>query len=368
VKLLSTSDPTPAPAYPARIARTQHLTAASAVKQVLHVEIDLGDSGLHYQPGDTLALRIENDPALVDEILALCGLGSDSELRQSLQCDYELTQVHAGFFKHYAAVCADPRLQQLANDTRLLRGYMEHRQIVDVLHEFPAPLSAGQLRGCLRRLQERQYSIASSQRVLPTAVALTVGLLQFRHDGHLRSGAGSGYLSQRLTVGSALQVRVVDNANFRLPADSATPIIMIGPGTGIAPFRAFLQQRQSIGAAGRNWLLAGNRRRDEDFLYGDELLAWQRNGLLTRLDTAFSRDQADKLYVQHLLLQHGAEVFAWLQQGAHLYVCGDARHMAEDVQKALLQLVESHGALSGDAARQYLIGLRQQKRYQRDVY
>lgn len=354
--------------YPARL-RSQHaLTSVAAIKQVHHVEVDLGDSGLHYLPGDTLAFRIENDPALVDEILQVCGLTGNEELAAALRTRYEVTQAHAGFYKHYAAFCSNTSLQELVADGKRLRAYMEHRQIVDVLREFPTNLTAEQLLSCLRNLQDRQYSIASSQRITPDSVSLTVGLLQFSHDGLPRSGAGSGYLADRISPATTLQVYVVSNANFRLPEDPATPIIMIGPGTGIAPFRAFLQERQAVGATGRNWLLTGNRRRAEDFLYGSELEAWQRSGLLTRLDVAFSREGPGKVYVQDLLQQHAAEVFAWLQDGAFVYVCGDAKHMAEDVQKALLALVEHQGRLDAAAARQYLVALRQQKRYQRDVY
>lgn len=354
--------------YPARLRNQYALTTAAAVKQVHHVEVDLGYSGLHYLPGDTLAFRIENDPALVDEVLQLCGIAGNGELAELLRTRYELTQAHPGFYKHYAACCSNAALQALVADAKQLRSYMEHRQIVDVLREFPATLTPEQLLSCLRQLQDRQYSIASSQRMTPDSVSLTVGLLQFSHDGRARSGAGSGYLSQRTTAATTLQVYVVNNPNFRLPDDPAAPVIMIGPGTGIAPFRAFLQERQATGATGRNWLFTGNRRRSEDFLYGNELTAWQQSGLLTRLDAAFSREGPDKTYVQHLLQQHAADVFAWLQNGAYLYVCGDAKHMAEDVQKALLALVEQEGKLDAAAARQYLVGLRQHKRYQRDVY
>jgi sulfite reductase (NADPH) flavoprotein alpha-component len=354
--------------YAARLLRKRTLTTANAVKQVVHVELDLGDSGLCYQPGDTVALRVENDPALVQEILALCGLASDTVLAQALLQEHEITQVHPGFFRHYAAFCTSVPLQQLVNDSKLLRVYMEHKQIVDVVRDFPASPTAEQLRSCLRRLQERQYSIASSQNQTPTSVALTVGMVQFDSNGHVRHGAGSGFLSERVTAGTPLLIHIVSNPNFRLPADPDTPIIMIGPGTGIAPFRAFLQERQCQHGAGRNWLFAGNRRRRDDFLYGDELTTWQRSGLLTHLDVAFSRDQPEKIHVQHLLLQQAPEVYVWLQQGAHLYVCGDARHMAEDVQKTLLGLLEQQGGLTAEAARQYLLGLRQQHRYQRDVY
>ncbi len=195
-----------------------------------------------------------------------------------------------------------------------------------------------------------------------------MGLLQFSSQGVNRTGAGSSYLAERVSADVRVPVYVISNPNFRLPPDPATPIIMIGPGTGIAPFRAFLQERQSLGETGPHWLLAGNRHRHEDFLYGDELLHWQHSGLLTRFDVAFSRDQPEKIYVQDLLQQHAADIYGWLQDGAHLYVCGDAKHMAEDVQKMLLQIIEQQSGLDATVARQYLVTLRQQKRYQRDVY
>ena len=352
----------------ARLHSQHALTAPTAIKQVHHIEIDLGDSGIRYEPGDTLAIKIQNDPMLARGILAACGLSGNAALQHSLQFEYELTQVHPGFFKHYATHCAHPELHKLLADSKLLRGYLEHKQIIDVLHDFPAALTPEQLQGCLRHLQDRQYSIASSQRVNATRVALTVGLLQFDSHGAPRTGAGSSYLAERVDSETRIPVYVVDNPNFRLPTDPDTPIIMIGPGTGIAPFRAFLQERERVGSNGRHWLLAGNRRRSEDFLYGDELLAWQHSGLLTRLDVAFSRDQPERIYVQHLLQQHAAELFSWLEDGAHLYVCGDAKHMAEDVQKALLALIEQQSGLDAAVARQYLVSLRQQKRYQRDVY
>jgi sulfite reductase (NADPH) flavoprotein alpha-component len=222
--------------------------------------------------------------------------------------------------------------------------------------------------GCFRQMLPRQYSIASSQTQCPDSVELTVGQLVYRQDDALRKGAGSVYLGYRVAVGDTIPVFVVANPNFRLPADPTTPIIMIGPGTGIAPFRAFLQERESSTAPGRNWLLFGNPHRQMDFLYQEELERWQAGGLLNRLDLAFSRDQQDKRYVQHCLLEQGAEVFRWLEAGASVYVCGDARHMAEDVQKALLQLIAEQGKLDAPGARQYLVGLRQNKRYLRDVY
>jgi sulfite reductase (NADPH) flavoprotein alpha-component len=254
--------------YVAHLHEHRALTTPAAVKQVRHIEIELGDSGITYEPGDTLAIRIQNDPTLAAEIMSACGLTDTPALLTSLQQQYELTQVHPGFFKHYGIYCQHPGLQQLLADSKQLRGYLEHKQILDVLQDFPAALTAEQLLSCLRHLQDRQYSIASSQRVTPHTVALTVGLVQFSNHGAARSGAGSSFLSERVVPATPLPVYVVANPNFRLPLDPATAVIMIGPGTGIAPFRAFLQERHSIGASGRHWLLAGNRRRSEDFLYG----------------------------------------------------------------------------------------------------
>jgi sulfite reductase (NADPH) flavoprotein alpha-component len=363
--------------YSARLASIVRLTAPSSSKDVRHVEIDLGDSGLRYEPGDTLGLWIRNDPALVQQILDTCGLdGSESvtvderayTLRDMLTRRLELTQAHPGFLKHYAERNPAPALTAIAGNPQDLRRYLDHRQVIEILLEFPAPLAAQDLVACLRQLTPRQYSIASSPLRDPRRVDLTVNVVRFQGPNGPRQGAGSSYIGERSAVGDELPVFIVSNPNFRLPADPDTRIIMIGPGTGIAPFRAFLQQRQLSGARGQNWLFSGNPHRATDFLYRDELLHWQASGHLQRLELAFSRDQEQKRYVQHLLLAHSRELFAALEDGAYVYVCGDARHMAEDVQRALLEIIEKEGGLPAAEARQYLVGMRQHHRYQRDVY
>jgi sulfite reductase (NADPH) flavoprotein alpha-component len=363
--------------YLAKLQAQHRLTASSSTKDVRHIEIDLGDSGIRYQPGDTLGVWIRNDPDLVNEILSLSGLEPEDKvalddklisLRTLLTEVLEITQAYPGFIKHYAAAIEEQSLLAVANDSKQLRAFLENRQIVDVLKQFPGKISASAFIACFRHMMPRQYSIASSQHQHPASTHLVVNQVLYQQAAALRKGAGSVFLGSRVNIGQHIPVFIVDNPNFRLPADPSAPVIMIGPGTGIAPFRAFLQERESIGASGRNWLLTGNPRRATDYLFSNELEAWLSSGLLSRLDLAFSRDQADKRYVQHCLLAQAREVFAWLQEGASIYVCGDARHMAEDVQKSLLQLIAEQGRMDSSAARQYLVQLRQQKRYLRDVY
>ncbi len=363
--------------YPALLLRQQRLTATSSSKDVRHFEFDLGDSGLHYLPGDTLGVWVRNDPALVAEVLHACGLdgglavtvaGESLTLEAALLHKFELTQAHPGFVKHYAEATGLPALVQLYADAKALRAYLEQRQILDVLKQYRAEIGAEQLLACLRHMTPRQYSIASSPLASPTRVALTVNMVRYQHEDETRTGAASSFLGWHVHEGDRVPAFIVSNPNFRLPADPRVPVIMIGPGTGIAPFRAFLQHRTAQKASGGNWLFFGNPHRGTDFLYEHELEAWLAGGTLQRLDLAFSRDQAEKHYVQHRMLEQAAQLFAWLQRGACLYVCGDARHMAEDVQKTLLTIIEREGKLDAAAARQYLVRLRQDKRYQRDVY
>jgi sulfite reductase (NADPH) flavoprotein alpha-component len=363
--------------YLAVLKAQRRLTGPASQKDVRHIEIDIGDSGLRWEPGDTLGVWIRNDPELVAELLKLSGLSAEDKVELDgklfsvgtlLTEALEVTQAHPGFIKHYAEASGDAALKALSNDPKALRSYLENRQIVDVLQAFPARIAPAHFIACFRHLMPRQYSIASSSRADARSIQLTVGQVLYQQDESLRKGAGSVYLGYRVQVGQQVPVFTISNPNFRLPDDDNAPIIMIGPGTGIAPFRAFLQERAARSAPGRNWLVFGNPHRASDYLYEDELEGWRHSGLLTRLDLAFSRDQQDKRYAQHCLREQAAELFTWLQQGASVYVCGDAKHMAEDVQKALLDIIAEQGGLDAAAARQYLVQLRQQKRYQRDVY
>lgn len=360
--------------FPARLSVVQKITGRDSVKDIRHIEITLEESGITYQAGDALGVWFDNDAALVDELLALTGLtGSEAtahgELRAALTRHFELTRLHGGFITGLAEFSEHAALKDLAGDKAQVNALVASAQVVDVLKRFPTPLSAEQLTGLLRPLTPRLYSIASSQREVEEEVHLTVGVVRYpQQDGTVRSGAASSYLADRLEEGAEVRVFVEHNDNFRLPADPATPVIMIGPGTGIAPFRAFMQEREAQAAPGKNWLVFGNPNFTQDFLYQVEWQRYVKSGLLSKISLAFSRDQAEKIYVQDRLRQEGAELFAWLEQGAHLYVCGDANRMAKDVQEALLDVIAQHGHKSREEAEEYVSELRRAKRYQRDVY
>lgn len=360
----------------AELAVNQKITARNSTKDVRHIEISLADTGLTYQPGDALGVFFDNDPALVDAVLQATGTSGDTEvslgsqtltLRDALLRELELTQSYPSFVEKYAAATGNAELQQMAADKNALRTYLAERQTADVILQHPAGLTAQDLVDCLRKVQPRLYSIASSQAEVGEEVHLTVGVVRFDAFGQTHLGGASGFLAERLEEGGKVRVFVEHNDNFRLP-DNDTPVIMIGPGTGIAPFRAFLQERDNAGATGQNWLFFGNPHFTRDFLYQVELQDYLKRGVLSKLDVAFSRDQAQKVYVQDKLKAKGAEVWSWLQQGAHLYICGDGNRMAKDVHQALLEIAAAHGGLNAEAAADYFEQLRESKRYQKDVY
>ncbi|EKN5070323.1 NADPH-dependent assimilatory sulfite reductase flavoprotein subunit [Yersinia enterocolitica] len=361
----------------AQLSVQQKVTGRNSEKDVRHIEIDLGDSGLRYQPGDALGIWFDNDPALVEELLALLWLKGDEQvsidgqnisLSQALRSQLELTQNTTLIVDKYSALSRDEKLIALLADKPALQHYAKNTPIVDMVRQAPSDLNADQLVALLRPLTPRLYSIASSQAETENEVHITVGVVRYDIDGRPRTGGASGYLADRLEMDGDIRVFIEHNDNFRLPVNPETPVIMIGPGTGIAPFRAFMQQREADGATGKNWLLFGNPHFTEDFLYQVEWQRYVKDGLLTRIDLAWSRDQAHKIYVQDKLREQGAELWNWIQQGAHIYVCGDANRMAKDVEQVLLDVVALHGAMDAEQADEYLSELRLARRYQRDVY
>lgn len=363
--------------FAAELYTNQKITGRDSTKDVRHIEISLAGSGLSYQPGDALGVYFSNDPELVREILLLTGIASNTPVSlgeqrlsivDALSHELELTQSYPAFVNRYAAAINNDILQQLTTDKTALRAYLADRQIIDIIREHPGLLSAQQLADALRRLQPRLYSIASSQAEVAEEVHLTVGVVRYQAYDQPHLGGASGFLAERLPEGGTVKVFVEHNQNFRLPTDDDTAVIMIGPGTGIAPFRAFLQERDARGATGKNWLFFGNPHFTQDFLYQVELQNYLKQGVLTKLDVAFSRDRAEKVYVQHKLLQHAQDVWQWLEQGAHLYICGDGNRMAKDVHQALLTIIQQQGGKDEAAAQQYLDQLRIAKRYQKDVY
>jgi sulfite reductase (NADPH) flavoprotein alpha-component len=363
--------------FTASLLESQKITGRDSIKDIRHIEISLENSGIQYRPGDALGVWFKNDLQLVEQLLSLLNIdgatsvnwSSDTyQIRDLLVEKIELTQSYPTFVKAYSEYANSAELMTLLDDKSVLRGYLAERQIIDVVREFPAALSAQQFIDTLRGIVPRLYSIASSQAEVEDEVHLTVALVEYDAHGNSHQGGASGYLCKRLDEGGEINVFVEGNSNFRLPNDGNTPVIMIGPGTGIAPFRAFMQQREAEEASGQNWLFFGNPNYTQDFLYQTEWQRFVKDGVLNRVSLAFSRDQEQKVYVQHRMLEQGADLYKWLEQGAHLYVCGDANHMAKDVQDALLQIVVEHGGKTEEQAEQYVNDLRRAKRYQKDVY
>lgn len=361
----------------ASLAVNQKITGRDSLKDVRHIEIDLGDSGLRYQPGDALGVWYQNDPALVKELAELLWLKGDEPvtvngktlpLAEALQWHFELTVNTANIVENYATLTRSESLLPLVGDKAQLQHYAATTPIVDMVRFSPAQLDAQALVDLLRPLTPRLYSIASSQAEVESEVHVTVGVVRYDIEGRARAGGASSFLADRVEEEGEVRVFIEHNDNFRLPANPQTPVIMIGPGTGIAPFRAFMQQRAADGAEGKNWLFFGNPHFTEDFLYQVEWQRYVKEGVLSRIDLAWSRDQKEKIYVQDKLRQQGAELWRWINDGAHIYVCGDANRMAKDVEQALLEVIAEFGAMDIEAADEFLSELRVERRYQRDVY
>jgi sulfite reductase (NADPH) flavoprotein alpha-component len=343
--------------YVSEIQLRQLITGRGSSKRVAHIELDLEDSGIVYQPGDSLAVVASNPPQLVTQIALATGLA---------EADVEAKEISALSRPILDAVAAShPALKAVLNDREQFSQFLVTRQLIDLINEFPVDWQDPKFLQALRSLTPRSYSIASSPDANPDEAHLTVAVVAYEKFDRPHWGAASNFL-----IGDATHAPIYleANDNFRLPADSDAPIIMVGAGTGVAPYRAFVEHRREHGHRGDNWLVFGDRNLNSDFLYQLEWLRYRREGLLSNLDVAFSRDQENKVYVQDRLLEKGADIFAWLERGAHFYVCGDAQHMAIDVHAALLSIVQRHGGQSVDSAVEYVKQLQKDRRYQRDVY
>jgi sulfite reductase (NADPH) flavoprotein alpha-component len=367
--------------YHSTVRVNELLTAPGSEKETRHVELEL-EEGMTYTPGDAVGIIPENRREAVDEVLQALGFRGDErvldhykveiDLDEALRTRLAIGKLERGRITQMAKLAPEHEgLKALAGADNKARAeeYCYGREFIDMALDFKGIIKEPQqLFQVLARLVPRMYSIASSQALHPDNVQTTVRVVRYEaHDRH-RQGLASGHLGDRCPVGTKMPVFLHANGNFRLPEDNTVPVIMVGPGTGIAPFRAFLEERMATGAPGDNWLFFGEQRRALDFLYQQELEAMHKDGVLTRLDTAFSRDQQRKVYVQDRMREHCAELYAWLERGAYFYVCGDANRMAKDVETALLDAIAkgSHGKF--DAAEEYLAEMKKQKRYQRDIY
>ncbi|MGF1760723.1 assimilatory sulfite reductase (NADPH) flavoprotein subunit [Photobacterium sagamiensis] len=364
--------------FSAKLIHNERLTADQCQKDTRHIVLSLEGSGIQYKPGDLLGVWFQNSAEEVESLLQSLAISPDVEtevegkmmtIRQALVEHFELTQCHPGFIEKYAALSQQQDLLDLLDDNTSVREYARQHQIFEVVRKYPFALSPEQFLQCLRKLTPRKYSIASSQSKFRDEVHLTVVLVDYQKaDGHRYLGGATGFLCQRVSMHGVVKVFVEDNESFRLPEHSDAPIIMIGPGTGIAPFRAFLQERTAKSHTGKNWLFFGNQNQSLDYLYKDDWESYLEQGVLSSLDLAFSRDQQQKIYVQHRMQEHSTKFYAWLEQGAFVYICGDASHMAADVEKTILQIIEQQGNLSGDEALVYLTNMKNEKRFLKDIY
>ncbi|WP_134699256.1 assimilatory sulfite reductase (NADPH) flavoprotein subunit [Ammoniphilus sp. YIM 78166] len=364
----------------AEVLENLNLNGRGSNKETRHLEISLAGSGLTYEPGDSLGIYPENDPELVDRLLeelkwdpqetvSVNKQGEIRALKEALISHFEITVLTKPLLQQAASFL--PGVQELlaAGNEDQLKAYIQGRDLLDLVRDYgPWKASAQDFVSILRKIPPRLYSISSSLAANPEEVHLTIGAVRYDAHGRERKGVCSIYCADRIEPGDKIPIYLQQNQNFKLPQNPETPIIMVGPGTGVAPFRAFMQEREEIGAEGKSWMFFGDQHFVTDFLYQTEWQKWVKDGVLTKMNVAFSRDTEQKVYVQHRMLEHSAELFAWLQEGAVVYICGDEKNMARDVHHTLIEIIEKEGRMTREQAEAYLADMQQQKRYQRDVY
>ncbi|UGB33439.1 assimilatory sulfite reductase (NADPH) flavoprotein subunit [Metabacillus sp. B2-18] len=364
--------------FKAEVLENLNLNGRGSNKETRHLELSLEGSGLTFEPGDALGVYPENDPELVNLILEAVKWDATEKvtvnneevtLKEALSSRVEIATLTKPVVEKAAQLNSNKDLQSLVSNRDSIKAYIDGRDLLDLIRDFgPWEVSAQEFAGVLRKMPVRLYSIASSLAANPDEVHLTIGAVRYETHGRHRKGVASTQVAERLQPGDTLPVYIQKNQNFRLPQNPDTPIIMVGPGTGVAPFRAFMQEREEIGAEGKSWMFFGDQHFVTDFLYQTEWQKWIKDGVLTRMDVAFSRDQEEKVYVQNRMQEHSKELFQWLEEGAVVYVCGDKNHMAKDVNNTLIDIIEKEGGLSREKAEAYLADMKQNKRYQRDVY
>jgi sulfite reductase (NADPH) flavoprotein alpha-component len=368
--------------FKAEVLENINLNGRGSNKETRHLELSLEGSGLSFEPGDSLGIYPENDPELVqllleemnwdqEQLVTINKKGDVLPLKDALLSHFEITTLTKPLIEKAAPLSASEKFHDLlaAGNEDKLKSYLEGHDLLDLFRDFtPWIGSAQEFVSILRKMPSRLYSIASSLSSNPEEVHLTIGAVRYEAHGRERKGVCSILAAERLQAGDIVPVYIQHNENFKLPKNPDAPIIMVGPGTGAAPFRSFMQEREEIGASGKSWMFFGDQHFVTDFLYQTEWQKWLENGVLTKMDVAFSRDTDQKVYVQHRMIEQSKELFEWLQEGAHLYICGDEKHMAHDVHNTLLEIIEKEGGMDREKAVEYLAEMQQQKRYQRDVY
>lgn len=365
----------------AEVLENLNLNGRGSKKEIRHLELSLEGSNLQYEPGDSIGIYPKNDPELVDALIAemswdreesvtVNAQGDLRALREALISNFEITVLTKPLLQKASTLTSNPKLHELLEgDEKILKNYLYGRDLLDFVQDFaPWEGTANDFVAILRKIPVRLYSIASSYEANPDEVHVTIGTVRYTAHERERFGVCSGECARRIKPGDTLPIYVQRNANFKLPDHPDTPIIMVGPGTGISPFRSFLEQREEIGARGKSWLFFGDQHYTTDFLYQVEWQRWLKDGVLTRMDVAFSRDTDEKVYVQHKMLENSRDLFQWLEEGAVVYVCGDKKHMAKDVHQTLVDIIETEGKMTFDEAKDYLAQMQQRKRYQRDIY